>query len=89
MRNLVDPIRVDSTDPHDPMAQLAMVLLGWLGQMERTYFLERAAHARVVATAEGRRRGRLSVVGRLSRRFAYLIRLAAAAEDSRPAAAGC
>ncbi len=40
------------------MAQLAVVLLALFGQMERTYTLERAAHARAVATAKGRRMGR-------------------------------
>jgi len=58
VRNLADPIRVDSSNPADPMAQLAVVLLALFGQMERTYTLERAAHARAVATAKGRRVGR-------------------------------
>ena len=58
VRNLADPIRVDSSNPSDPMAQLAVVLLALFGQMERTYTLERAAHARAVATAKGRRIGR-------------------------------
>jgi DNA invertase Pin-like site-specific DNA recombinase len=40
------------------MAQLAVVLLALFGQMERTYTIERAAHARAVATAKGRRIGR-------------------------------
>jgi DNA invertase Pin-like site-specific DNA recombinase len=40
------------------MAQLAVVLLALFGQMERTYTMERAAHARAVATAKGRRVGR-------------------------------
>ncbi len=62
VRNLADPIRVDSSNPADPMAQLAVVLLALFGQMERTYTLERAAHARAVATAKGRRTGRPSVV---------------------------
>jgi len=60
VRNLADPIRVDSSNPADPMAQLAVVLLALFGQMERTYTLERAAHARAVATAKGRRVGRPS-----------------------------
>jgi DNA invertase Pin-like site-specific DNA recombinase len=34
------------------------VLLALFGQMERTYTMERAAHARAVATAKGRRIGR-------------------------------
>ena len=62
VRNLADPIKVDSSNPGDPMAQLAVVLLALFGQMERTYTLERAAHARAVATAKGRRVGRPSVV---------------------------
>jgi len=57
-RNLADPIKVDSSNPDDPMAQLAVVLLALLGQMERTYTMDRAAHARAVATAKGRRVGR-------------------------------
>ncbi|MEE2034364.1 recombinase family protein [Rhodococcus chondri] len=62
VRNLADPIRVDSSDPDDPMARLAGAVLALFGQMERTYSLERAAHARAVATAKGRRTGRPSVV---------------------------
>ena len=62
VRNLADPIKVDSSNPNDPMAQLAVVLLALFGQMERTYTVERAAHARAVATAKGRRVGRPSVV---------------------------
>ena len=62
VRNLADPIRVDSANPSDPMAQLAVVLLALFAQMERTYALERAAHARAVAAAKGRRIGRPSVV---------------------------
>lgn len=62
IRNLADPIKIDSTNPDDPMSQLAVVLLALFGQMERTYSLERAAHARAVATAKGRRVGRPSVV---------------------------
>lgn len=62
VRNLADPIKVDSSNPEDPMAQLAVVLLALFGQMERTYTVERAAHARAMATAKGRRVGRPSVV---------------------------
>ncbi len=58
IRNLADPIKVDSSNPEDPMAQLAVVLLALFGQMERTYTMERAAHARAVATAKGCRVGR-------------------------------
>ncbi len=62
VRNLADPIRIDSANPDDPMAQLAVVLLALFAQMERTYALERAAHARSVAVATGKRIGRPSVV---------------------------
>jgi DNA invertase Pin-like site-specific DNA recombinase len=58
VRNLADPIRVDSSRPEDPMAQLAVVLLALFARMERTYTIERAAHARAVAAAKGRRVGR-------------------------------
>ncbi|MGP5220459.1 recombinase family protein [Arthrobacter rhombi] len=62
VRNLADPIRVDSSNPEDPMSQLAVVMLALFGQMERTYAIERAAHARAVATSKGKRVGRPSVV---------------------------
>ena len=58
VRNLADPIRVDSGNPDDPMAQLAVVMLALFAQMERTYMLERVAHARSVAVAHGRQVGR-------------------------------
>lgn len=44
------------------MAQLTVVMLALFAQMERTYTIERAAHARTVATAKGRRIGRPVVV---------------------------
>src|SRR3954451_10766315 len=44
------------------MAQLAVVLLALFAQMERTYAVERAAHARAVAAAKGRRVGRPRLV---------------------------
>lgn len=37
VRNLADPIRVDSSNPEDPMSQLAVVMLVLFGQMEHTY----------------------------------------------------
>ena len=73
VRNLADPIRVDSIKPGDPMAQLAVVLLALFGQMERTYAVERAAHARAVAAAKGRRVGRPTVVD--ADRLAYAAHL--------------
>jgi len=62
VRNLADPIKVDSADPTDPMGQLAVVLLALFAQMERTYTCERAAHARAVAAAHGRHVGRPSLL---------------------------
>lgn len=62
VRNLADPIRIDSANPNDPMSQLAVVMLALFGQMERTYAVERAAHARAVATSKGKRTGRPSVI---------------------------
>ncbi len=73
VRNLADPIRVDSSRPDDPLAQLAVVLLALFAQMERTYALERAAHARSVAAAKGRPVGRPSVVD--ADRLAYATHL--------------
>jgi len=52
------PIKVDTTDPEDSMGHLAVLLLAMFAQMERTYSAERAAHARAVVTAQGRRTGR-------------------------------
>lgn len=62
IRNLADAIRVDSSNPDDPMSQLAVIMLALFGQMERTYALERAAHARSIAASQGKRVGRPSVV---------------------------
>jgi len=74
VRNLADPIKVDSSNPDDPMAQLAVVLLALFGQMERTYTMERAAHARAVATAKGRRIGRPVLVDRAKLEYAAHLR---------------
>lgn len=74
VRNLADPIRVDSSNPEDPMSQLAVVMLALFGQMERTYAIERAAHARAVAAAAGRRTGRPSVVTATDLEYAVLLR---------------
>jgi DNA invertase Pin-like site-specific DNA recombinase len=65
VRNLADPIKVDSVDSADPadaMGQLAVVLLALFAQMERTFTCERAAHARAVAAAHGRQVGRPSLL---------------------------
>ena len=60
VRNLADPIKVNSADPTDAMGRLAVVLLALFAQMERTDTSERAAHARAVAAAHGRQVGRPS-----------------------------
>jgi len=62
VRNLADPIKVDSADPADPMGHLPVVLLALFAQMERTYTCERAVHARAVAAAHGRQVGRPSLL---------------------------
>jgi len=62
VRNLADPIKVDSADSADAMGQLAVVLLALFAHMERTYTCERAAHARAVAAAHGRQVGRPSLL---------------------------
>jgi len=61
--NLADPIRIDSSKPDDPVAQLAVVMLALFARMERTYVVERAAHAGpapppTAAVSAGPRRGR-------------------------------
>lgn len=62
VRTLADPLHIDTSAPDSPMAQLAVVMLALFAEMERTYAAERAAHARAVATVNGRRTGRPSVV---------------------------
>ena len=74
VRNLADPIRVDSASPGDPMAQLALILLALFAQMERTYAIERAAHARAVAASKGRHVGRPTVVNANQLEHARLLR---------------
>ncbi len=71
VRNLADPIKVDSSQPQDPMAQPAVVLLALFAQMERTYTIERAAHARgegSAGRAPGARGRREAAVGGRSAR---------------------
>jgi len=58
VRNLADPIKVDSGDPAGATGQLVVLF----AQMERTYTSERAAHARAVAAAHGRQVGRPSLL---------------------------
>ncbi len=74
VRNLADPINIDTTDPEDSMGQLAVVLLAMFAQMERTYTAERAAHARAVATVQGRRVGRPVLVSTKQIKYAAHLR---------------
>jgi DNA invertase Pin-like site-specific DNA recombinase len=74
VRNLADPIKVDTADKDDPMAQLAVIMLAMFAQMERTYSIERAAHARRVAAANGKVSGRKSVMDPQKIRFAVMLR---------------
>jgi DNA invertase Pin-like site-specific DNA recombinase len=56
VRSLADPLPINTTD--DGMGRIAFLLLALFAEMERTYTAERAAHARAVAEAAGRRIGR-------------------------------
>jgi len=58
LRTLADAIPIDTSKPGDAMSELAIVLLSLFAQMERTYALERAAHARAVREERGQRTGR-------------------------------
>ncbi|GIH97743.1 recombinase family protein [Planobispora siamensis] len=56
VRSLADPLPINTTD--EGMGRIAFLLLALFAEMERTYTAERAAHARAVAEAAGRRIGR-------------------------------
>lgn len=56
VRSLADPLPIDTTD--DGIGRVAFLLLALFAEMERTFTAERAAHARAVAEAAGRRVGR-------------------------------
>lgn len=58
LRTLSDTIAIDTSQPGDPMSELAIILLSLFAQMERTYAIERAAHARAVREDKGLRTGR-------------------------------
>ena len=74
VRNLADPIRVDSSNPDNPMGQLAVVMLALFAQMERTYAIKHATHAQAGTAAAGRRTGRPSVVTAKDLEHARLLR---------------
>ena len=55
-RTLADPLPIATTG--EGMGRIAFLLLALFAEMERTFAAERAAHARAVAEAHGRRAGR-------------------------------
>jgi DNA invertase Pin-like site-specific DNA recombinase len=56
VRSLADPLPISTADAG--MGRIAFLLLALFAEMERTFTAERAAHARAVAEAAGRRPGR-------------------------------
>lgn len=56
VRSLHDPLPINTAD--EGMGRIAFLLLALFAEMERTFTAERAAHARAVAEAAGRRVGR-------------------------------
>jgi DNA invertase Pin-like site-specific DNA recombinase len=56
VKSLADPVPIDTAD--EGMGRVAVLLLALFAEMERTFTTERAAHARAVAEAAGRRIGR-------------------------------
>jgi DNA invertase Pin-like site-specific DNA recombinase len=56
VRSLADPLPINTAD--EGMGRIAFLLLALFAEMERTFTAERAAHARTVAHAAGRRVGR-------------------------------
>lgn len=56
VRSLADPLPINTAD--EGMGRVAFLLLALFAEMERTFTTERAAHARAVAEAAGRRVGR-------------------------------
>ena len=56
VRSIADPLPINTGD--EGMGRIAFLLLALFAEMERTFTAERAAHARAVAEASGRRVGR-------------------------------
>ncbi|WP_306459808.1 recombinase family protein [Streptomyces sp. Ag109_G2-15] len=56
VRSLADPLPINTAD--EGVGRIAFLLLALFAEMERTFTAERAAHARAVAEAAGRRTGR-------------------------------
>ncbi|MCX4821591.1 recombinase family protein [Streptomyces sp. NBC_01142] len=53
VRSLADPLPINTVD--EGLGRIAFLLLALFAEMERTFTAERAAHARAVAEAAGRR----------------------------------
>lgn len=83
MRSPADPLPINTAD--EGMARIAFLLLALFAEVERTFTAERAAHARAVAKAAGRRVGRpvahpadkIECAGLLKRRATSLGQIAA------------
>lgn len=61
IRTLGDSLRIDTSTPDSPMTRLAVVMLALFAKRS-ALMLPNEAHARAVATANGRRTGMPSVV---------------------------
>lgn len=72
VRSIADPIPIDTAA--EGMGRLAFLLLGLFAEIERTYANERAAHARAVAEAKGRRIGRRKAHSEETIEYARLLR---------------
>lgn len=56
VRSLADPLPINTTD--EGMGRISFLMLALFAEMERVWTAERAAHARAVAEAAGKRTGR-------------------------------
>jgi DNA invertase Pin-like site-specific DNA recombinase len=74
VRNIADPIKVGSSNPDDPMAQLAVVLLALSPRWNARTALNEPPMLCAVATAKGRRVGRPVVVDQAKLEWAAHLR---------------
>lgn len=74
VRTLADLLPIDTSNPNSPIAQLAVVMLALFAEMDRTYAAERASQAQAVASANGHRTGRPSVIDADKLEHAALLR---------------
>lgn len=73
LRSLADPMPVDTTND-DAMSRMATLILAMFAEMERIYSNERAAHARDVRRANGKRVGRKRAHSDRNIEYASLLR---------------